>query len=225
MDPPSGQSPAPGALGARLREQFAPVYLTLTSIIQGVALTTLVARVEATSAHFDAANWLLAAATLVGFLAVWQEYVMQALAYRWLPTLLDSAVPFGFLVAELFMAHFVYGNERAWWLATGLAFAVGGVAWWTTRVRAYAHGRENTDVLRAVADLAWVRLAISVGPAALCLGVWASYDALGLGQARLAVAVAALLLMGAVVVGTVPYWNRVLGQARGERPQGAPRAE
>jgi hypothetical protein len=212
-----------GAVGARLREQFAPAYLTLTSIIQGVALSTLVARVEATSAHFDAANWLLAAATLVGFLAVWQEYLMQALAYRWLPTLLDSAVPFGFLVAELFMAHFVYGNERAWWLATGLAFAVGGAAWWTTRVQ--AHGRENADVLRAVADLAWVRLAISLGPAALCLGVWAFYDALGLARARLAVAVAALLLMGAVVVGTVPYWNRVLAQARSERPQGAPRAE
>src|SRR5512146_2403281 len=104
----------PASVAERLREQFAPAYLTLTSIIQGVALSTLVIRVEGMSEQFTLANWLLAIATLLAFLLVWHEYLMQALAYVWMPTLVDSAVPFGILITELFLAHFVYGNERVW---------------------------------------------------------------------------------------------------------------
>ena len=39
----------PESVAARLREQYAPMYLTLKSIIQGVALSTLVVRVEGAS--------------------------------------------------------------------------------------------------------------------------------------------------------------------------------
>ncbi|HKV00501.1 MAG TPA: hypothetical protein VJQ26_00170, partial [Ktedonobacteraceae bacterium] len=71
--------PAPETVSQRLKGQFAPAYLTLTSIIQGVALSTLVMRVESTNAQFDATNWLLTVATFVGFLAVWNEYLIQVL--------------------------------------------------------------------------------------------------------------------------------------------------
>src|SRR5690348_15607044 len=133
----------PESVATRLREQFAPAYLTLTSIIQGVALSTLVIRVEGTYEHFDTADWLLAAATLLAFLLVWHEYLMQALAYVWMPTLLDSAVPFAFLVAELFLAHLVYGNQRAWLLGGSLAFAVGILAYALRRTQTYRNSREN----------------------------------------------------------------------------------
>src|SRR5260370_39045585 len=115
------QVESPASVALRVKDQFAPAYLVLTSIIQGVALSTLVIRIQATSQHFEAADWLLAAATLLAFFGVWHEYLMQALAFGWMPTLLDSVVPFGFLVAELFMAHFVVGNHRAWLLASGIA--------------------------------------------------------------------------------------------------------
>src|SRR6266540_4359542 len=80
-------NPGHEALGDRLRGQFAPAYLTLTSIIQAAAVTALAARVELASAEFDAADWLLAAATFLAFILIWHEYLMQALAYVWLPTL------------------------------------------------------------------------------------------------------------------------------------------
>jgi hypothetical protein len=220
MDEP----PVSGSVNARLKEQFAPAYLTLTSIIQGVALAALVQRVESTFQHFDLADWLLAGATLVGFLTVWHEYLMQALAYVWLPTLLDSAVPFGFLVAELVMAHFVYGNQRAWLFASGVAFVVGIVAWGTNRVQARAQGPENAGVLRAVSSFSRIRLAFSVVPAALYLGTWALYDVFELGRVRLAVSVASLLIMILTVIGTVPYWNRILRYAQNERPAVSPNA-
>ncbi len=82
--------PAPEMISQRLKGQFAPAYLTLTSIIQGVALSVLAARVEATYAQFDATDWLLTIATFLVFLEVWNEYLMQVLAFVWLPTLLGS---------------------------------------------------------------------------------------------------------------------------------------
>jgi hypothetical protein len=203
---------SPMSVGARLRQQFAPAYLTLTSIIQGVALSALVVRVEGTYEQFGLANWLLTTATLLAFLLVWHEYLMQALAYVWMPTLIDSAVPFGFLVAELFLAHFVYGNERIWLLVAGLAFVLAIVAWGTT----HAHTQENADVLKAVAGLSPVRVLPSIISIVLFLGMWALYDVIGLGQVSGLVAVVAVVVIGAVIATTVPYWNRVLTYARSE---------
>jgi hypothetical protein len=155
--------PAPETVSQRLKGQFAPAYLTLTSIIQGVALSTLVIRVESNSAQFDATNWLLAVTTFVGFLTVWNEYLMQVLMFVWVPTLLDSLVPFAFLASELFMAHFVYNGLRGWLLTLGqaqfvvalLAFALvigfmgSSVPLWN-QVLAYARGERRTVRQRSV---------------------------------------------------------------------------
>jgi len=71
--------PAPEIISRRLKDQLAPAYLTLTSIIQGVALAFLAARVEATSTRFDTTNWLLTIATFVGLLTVWNEKFIMCL--------------------------------------------------------------------------------------------------------------------------------------------------
>src|SRR6266705_6780732 len=120
--------PAPEIVSQRLKSQFAPAYLTLTSIIQGVALAVLAARVEATYAQFDATDWLLTIATFLAFVTLWHEYLMQALAFVWMPNLLDSLVPFAFLASELFAGHFVYHGLRGWLLSVSLIFVVGAVA-------------------------------------------------------------------------------------------------
>ena len=215
---------SPTSVGARLREQFAPAYLTLTSIIQGVALSTLVLRVEGMSEHFELANWLLATATLLAFLLVWHEYLMQALAYVWMPTLVDSALPFGILVAELFLAHFVYGGERIWLLVAGLAFVLAIIAWGTT----HTHTQENAQVIHAVGGVSPTRAVPSVVSIVVFLGMWALYDALHLGQVSGIVAAIAVVVIAGDIATTVPYWNRVLTYARREgegAPGGAPGQE
>jgi hypothetical protein len=203
---------SPTSVAARLRQQFAPAYLTLTSIIQGVALSALVSRVEGMYGHFNLASWLLSIATLLTFLLVWHEYLMQALAYVWMPTLVDSAVPFAFLVVELLLAHFIYGNERVWLLVAGLGFVLAIVAWGTT----HAHAEENSDVVEAVAGLSPVRVLPSVISIVLFLGMWALYDVIGLRQVSGLVAAVAVVVIAGVIATTVPYWNRVLAYARRE---------
>ena len=98
----------PEQVSQRLKDQFTPAYLTLTSIIQGVALSALVVRVDSSYPQFTATDWLLAIATFIAILAVWNEYVMLVLAFVWVPNLLDSAIPFAFLAGELFAIHFAY---------------------------------------------------------------------------------------------------------------------
>jgi len=209
--------PTPQRVSQRLKDQFAPAYLTLTSIIQGVALTTLVTRVEATYVQFDATDWLLTAATFVLFLVVWQEYLMQVLAFVWVPLLLDALVPFTFLACELFLAHFVYHDPRNWLLMLGLTCVAGAAAQLVTAAQSRTLVEENRDIAQTLARHGRYR-AVFVGVIiVLSLGLWALYDVLHLGQVRLAVALVSLMVVGAFVLSTIPYWNQVLAYAQGER--------
>jgi len=209
--------PAPEMISQRLKGQFAPAYLTLTSIIQGVALSVLAARVEATYAQFDATDWLLTIATFLVFLEVWNEYLMQVLAFVWVPTLLDSLVPFAFLACELFMAHFVYHGLRGWLLTLGLIFIVGGASQIVSNTQAHTLAEENRDIARVLAPVGWVRLALNAVIGVLSLCAWALYDVLRLGQVQLVVALVALVGIIVFIGSSVPYWNQVLAYARGDK--------
>ena len=208
--------PAPETISLRLKGQLAPAYLTLTSIIQGVAFSFLATRVEATSAQFDATDWLLAIATFVGFLTLWNEYLMQVLLFVWMPTLVDSLVPFAFLASELFAAHFVYNGLRYWLLSLGLTFVVGTVAQIVTGRQARTLPEENRDVARALTPLNRARSVFGTVILVLCLTAWALYDVLRLEQVQIVVALVALVAIIVFLGSSVPYWNRALAYARGE---------
>ncbi len=216
--------PAPEIISQRLKGQLTPAYLTLTSIIQGVALGFLAVRVEATYAQFDTTNWLLTIATFVGFLTLWNEYLMQVLMFVWVPTLVDSLVPFAFLASELFTAHFVYGGLRYWLLSLGLTFVVGMIASIVTSRQARTFPEENRDVARALTPLDGVRAVLSAAILVLCLAAWALYDVLRLEQAQIVVALVALVALVVFLGSSVPYWNRILAYARGEYNQAADKA-
>jgi hypothetical protein len=216
----------PELLSERLKNQFAPVYLTLTSIIQGVALATLAARVEATYPGFDATNWVLVVATFLSILAIWHEYLMQVVAYVWLPGLLDSIVPFGFLATELLLVHFVYSDERAWYLAFALAFVVGGAAQALTMRQVSTQDTENRAVAGLLGGLQRLRGVMNLCILVFALAVALLYDALSLERIALPLALVALLAVIAFVGSSVPYWNRLLDYARSEHPsQGSPAAD
>ncbi len=211
-----GVEPPGDAVFARLTGQFAPAYLTLASIIQGVALAALAQRVEATYAGFDAAAWLLTLATFLIFLIVWHEYVLQVLAFVWLPTMLDTVVPFTFLAAELLLAHCIYRDLRLWLLALGLVGIAGMAAALVSTLQTRAFP-ENRAIVRALAPHHRVHWAVNATIVALSLGAWALYDALRLGQAQLGVALVAPALALAWIGGVVPYGKHLRAYARGDR--------
>jgi hypothetical protein len=201
----------------RLKGQFAPAYLTLASIIQGVALSALVVRVESTYTSFDAVAWLLTVATFLVIVDIWHEYLMMVLAYVWLPTLLDSLVPFAFVATELFLGHFVYGNTRGWLLAYAGCYLVGGVAWILQNTQVRLLASENRRIKDVLATSDRIRGILGVAFAALNLAAWALYDVLRLGQAQLIVAILALIGTCVFLASSIPGWHRLLAYARSER--------
>jgi hypothetical protein len=207
----------PEQVSQRLKDQLSPAYLTLTSIIQGVVLSALVVRVESQYPQFTATNWLLAIATFVTVLAIWNEYVMQILAFVWVPALLDSAVPFAFLAGELFATYFVYDNLRLWLFTTALIFLVGVAAQLVTSVQSRRFAEENRDIARILAPAGRMRAALSAIFIGLSLGTWALYDVVRRAHAQGIVAGLALLAIFVFIGSSVPYWNQVLLYARGEK--------
>jgi hypothetical protein len=201
----------------RLKSQFAPAYLTLASIIQGVALSTLVIRVEATYANFNAVAWLLTVTSFLVILDIWHEYLMMVLAYVWLPTLLDSIVPFAFVAAELFLAHFVYGNERGWLLAYAGCYLVGIAAWFMQNVQVRRLTDENREIHDLLASQDRFRGVIVIILAVLSLLAWALYDVLRLGLVQLIVALVAFVGCVIFVSSSIPFWNQFLNYAQGKR--------
>jgi hypothetical protein len=211
-----GPEPQPERLSTRLTGQFAPVYLTLTSIIQGVALSALASRVEATAPGFGVVEWLLSVTTFLVVVAVWNEYVLQVLAFVWAPTLLDSLVPFAFLAAELFLAHFVYHDLRNWLLALGVVTLIGVVAAVVTETQVGRLPEKNREVGRLLSSQRWVRQRLSVAVVVVCFGAWALYDVAGLGRVQLATALLALGVVVGFVASSIPQWNLLLARARDE---------
>jgi len=205
------------SVAGRLKSQFAPAYLTLASIIQGVALSALVVRVESTYTSFDAVAWLLTVATFLVIVDIWHEYLMMVLAYVWMPTLLDSLVPFAFVAAELFLGHFVYGNTRGWLLAYAGCYLLGAIAWVLQNTQARLLANENRRIKDVLAASERIRGMLAVAFAALSLAAWALYDVLHLGQAQLVVAILVLISCGVFISSSIPGWHRLLAYARTER--------
>jgi hypothetical protein len=205
----------------RLTGPFTTAYLTLASIIQGVALTALVSRVEATYGSFAVADWVLSTTTLLVILIVWHAYLRQALLYTWLPTFLDSLVPFAVVVVELFLAHLVYQTEQAWLLAYGGFYLIGLAAWFYQNRQVQTADYESRRIDRLLEWHDRVQGLILAVLAVLSLAAGALYDVLGLGQVRLGVALGALVA-GCVYLGrSVPAWNRLLTYVRRGSERGA----
>jgi hypothetical protein len=197
-------------IAQRIKSQFAPAYLTLASIIQGVALSTLVLRVESTYPGFNAVAWLLTITTFLVILDIWHEYLMMVLAYVWLPTLLDSIVPFAFVATELFLAHFVYGNVRGWLLAYAGCYLVGIAAGVLTNAQVRKLAEENRIVHNRLASYDRFRGVLVVILAALSLLAWALYDVLRLEQVQLIVALVAFVGCIIFISSSIPFWNQFL---------------
>jgi hypothetical protein len=135
------------ALLRDLRESFAPSYLTLISIIEGVLLGLsfeLVATGHVQLRLGDCTSLLLFN-NLVLIVLVWNEYRMGSSMFRWVPSLADAVIPF---MVGGFQAALVLTLARplAWlgWLA---AFYAAGVLAYRNMYRRSSEEARNAFVL------------------------------------------------------------------------------
>lgn len=86
----------------RIEGSFREVYLILISIIQGVALGYLALGVADKYESLGVDGWGRTTGTMLIILVMWQEYMVGATAFSWVPTILDSVVPFLLGLSEFF---------------------------------------------------------------------------------------------------------------------------
>lgn len=116
-------------LASRLETSFRDVYLQLISVIQGVAFSFLVSVVYSNISDLNISKWLALATSLVAILVIWQEYMVGATAFAWIPTLMDTVIPFGLGIFEFTLIIVAVGPTRYFVLALAIGYLLGSAAW------------------------------------------------------------------------------------------------
>ncbi|HEX3270453.1 MAG TPA: hypothetical protein VHR15_07370 [Ktedonobacterales bacterium] len=207
----------PREMTNRLHGMFLPAYLTLMSVIGGVALAALNGEAQAHRQQnaITPTQWVLVLATFLLYLAIWNEYVMGVVIYVWFPSLLDAAFPFAWLIVELVLCYAIFGGVRGYLLAFAIAVAMGPLNYLHISLRVRRSHEDQLVIHRLLHKYRQFRF--FVGPIiflTILLLAWGFYDALGLGKYEMVVAVVILVMVVVVLASSVPYWNIVLNYAR-----------
>ncbi|GIH09776.1 hypothetical protein Rhe02_78430 [Rhizocola hellebori] len=118
------------ALG-RVQESFRDVYLTLISIIQGVALGYLIQTIGATYKEIDVDRAGRVVVVLVGIAVIWQEYLVGLMMFAWVPTVIDACrrSPFSPPRSSSNGTGVGLGHSSTWWVGWLSSRSVLVVCW------------------------------------------------------------------------------------------------
>jgi hypothetical protein len=208
----------PSDLLSALQGSFLSTYLTLTSIIQGVALAYLVVVVDDEMKSFDSAHWLLVATSFLVIAAAWHEYMTAVTVFAWIPRLLDSLIPFFLGGSEVMLIRSLRSQSELEWsfLAAGFVALVTLIAF----VNMYrSAAREEDEINRAVLEKIHLYRWLNLTFVACSGGIFLSFsliEAQAAPSASLDTSFAATAL-GLVVIFLargVLYWNRIIEVAR-----------
>lgn len=207
----------PGALLEVLRASFSSQYLTLTSIIQGVALAYLIVVVDEEMTEFGATQWTLAVAAFLAIVSAWHEYMTAVTIFVWVPRFWDALIPFVLGASELMLIRSLRRPGGLEW--SFLAFGVVGVTTLVAFLNMYrnaeAENEVNRRLLRSMASYRRLNLAF-VAVASAVLFSFAAVEAWTGGTPALDVALTAAALGLVLVFLARGYfsWNRVIRIAR-----------
>ena len=131
----------------RLKESYGPTYLTLLSIIQGVALGDLASVVAAGHQHFTLVQWALTLNTFGVLIIIWNVFSAQSVLWDWIPDVRDGSVLFVVGALELFLQHAIVATLSTWLIALSLIGITGAIGTFHIRWRS-SHEPENLELLR-----------------------------------------------------------------------------
>lgn len=146
------ESPGPPNLRVllgRIEDNFATGYQTITAIIQGVALVVLVttsasAVFGTTSSSQIATAASQAVAVLVIIIITTDQFFQLTAATRWLPSTVDTAIPYLIGAGEA-TAALSLGDNTRWWASISWSLLAGVVGFGHSAVRATPEGFEGIE--------------------------------------------------------------------------------
>ena len=110
---------------------FSSFYLTLISMIQGVALGLLANKIPDFLSPFEPVGFLYILLTFTVIVIVWHEYVLSAQEFWWELKWRDSLIPFSLGMGEFLMIEYLGKgpNYHAWFFAAALTGSAGFFAY------------------------------------------------------------------------------------------------
>jgi hypothetical protein len=130
----------------KLKDSFSPVYLTLLSVIQGVALADLALVVAANYQQFTLIHWLLVLFNFGVLIGIWNHYMMNNKLWDWIPDLRDAVIPFVVGALELVLNHTISLSLSAWLFIVAIIASMATLAIWYVGQRAKEES-ENAKML------------------------------------------------------------------------------
>lgn len=133
----------------RIKNQNASAYLTLMSIIQGVALSFFAFAVTNNYQTFGTANWILVLCTFVLLILTWFEYIVGVSIFTWLHGLSDSIIPFLLFAAEVMLIQTMSKSDGHWYFSMVVFCAASILAFVNMYVKASTLN-ENASLLQSL---------------------------------------------------------------------------
>jgi hypothetical protein len=199
-------------LRRRLKESYGPMYLTILSIVQAVALGELAPVIASAHERFTIVNWVMALDTFCVLIIIWNVFTVQSGLWNWIPDVRDGAIVFVVGAAELFLGEAIVGSLSTWLIALALIGVVGALGTGYIVWRG-SHELENSE------PLTWLERHIRVyalyliaGAVTLLLLALISHligldPSLGLSEARGVLAFAVTLMTTASLGGAIVVFN------------------
>jgi hypothetical protein len=210
-------------LHRQLRGAFAVTYLTMLSIIQGVALADLAGVVAGGYTHFSLVQWLMVPMNFFTIIIVWNHFMADSISMEWIPSFSDAVLPFTFGAVELVLNHALLLGLTTWLVGMAAAAALEAAGTWFMHRKARQETRDK-QLLRLFTSRVngYMRHGLS-GVALfllLALGSWAgNLAATGSLQGVQGVLAVAMLVVvfvwgGIATLHAIQYWHDIVFYAR-----------
>lgn len=140
---------SPDVLKRRIVEVFPAGYLTMISIVQGVALgAAIVTTQQQLQDQQGTINRLTvvsqALAVFVSIVVITHRYLILTIDDRWAPTIFDTLIPYALGVGEITTAV-VIGRNTTWWIAVSVLFLAAAGTYAHTYIRVPCAPSQGSD--------------------------------------------------------------------------------
>jgi hypothetical protein len=105
----------------RAVEQFPTVLITLLSIVQALAIEFLWDHLHHRTDLYDMSllsllGWMQIVASLIGIILIWLSYASMVMRFRWVPSTLDSVLPFFVGLIQFLMIDLMGPDHIGQWI-------------------------------------------------------------------------------------------------------------
>jgi hypothetical protein len=199
----------------QVHRSFKDVYLQLLGVIQSLALTELL--MESTDLNWSATeSWIRVATVFFIIVGAWQEYMVGATVFVWVPTVVDSIAPFALGAVEFYLARTVGGDAQSYLLATSGTYLVGVCAYGNYAFQVRRGHEGNRISLVIFSSHVRFGLALCIGAligSLILLTLTLHFHAEPVLMRRIIVALTVIPPM-ALIGHFVPHWNMAIRRAR-----------